>query len=183
MVEVVITADKTIMKIKYLACAMLMTLSIGASGQAVIIGKTYDSQANGYITLYSSGCRDSRYSNSLPFHWEATDARGAIVNAPGGQPMIGCYALNQQTSEVILGANGHSMPLPFSGFAITSNQNPGGGIMDFLRAIGDGVQRAADYANKSSAATQRNTVNLTPGLTGGNTMNCTPDGRGGYNCR
>lgn len=178
-----ITADKAIMRINYLACTLLMTLSFGAFAQAVIIGKTYDAQANGYITLYSSSCRDSRYSSSLPFHWEATDSRGAIVNAPGGHPMIGCYALNQQTSEVILGANGHSMPLPFSGFAIASNQNPGGGIMDFLRAIGDGVNRAATYYNNSAAQTQRNTTNLTPGMTGGNTMSCTPDGRGGYNCR
>lgn len=171
------------MKLKRLIPMLALVLSIDAAPQSVVIGKTYDSQANGYITLYSSGCRDSRYSSSLPFHWEATDARGAIVNAPGGQSMIGCYALNQQTSQVILGANGHSMPLPFSGFAIASNQTPGGGILDFLRAIGEGVQRAADYANKSSAATQRNITNLTPGMTGGNTMNCTPDGRGGYNCR
>ncbi len=84
----------------------------------------------------------------------------------------------------MLNANGHVMPLPFSGFNIGTNQAPGGGgILDFLRAIGDGVQRAATYYNNSAAQTQRNTTNLTPGLTGGGTMNCTPDGRGGYNCR
>jgi hypothetical protein len=171
------------MILKRLISSAALILSIDVAAQAVVIGKTYDSEANGFITLYSSGCTDPRYSSSLPFHWEATDTRGLIINAPGGQPMVGCYALNKQTSQVILGANGHSMPLPFSGFAIASNQSPGGGIMDFLRAIGDGVLRGADYANKSAAQTQRNTTNLTPGLTGGNTLNCTPDGRGGYNCR
>ena len=105
------------------------------------------------------------------------------MNAPGGQLMIGCYSLDQQTSQVMLNANGQVMPLPFSGFAIASNQSPGGSIYDFLRAIGGGINRATNYYNNSAAQTQRNTTNLTPGLTGGNQMSCTPDGRGGYNCR
>ncbi|MBU3580782.1 hypothetical protein ICN19_01985 [Polynucleobacter sp. AP-Capit-er-40B-B4] len=171
------------MKKKYLVLLTLAFLCNEVMAQAAVIGRTYDSQANAYFTLYSSGCRDSRYSSSYPYHWEATSPNGAVLTAQNGQQMIGCYALNQQTSQVLLNANGHEMPLPFSGFAIASNQNPGGGILDFLRAIGDGVNRAATYYNNSAAQTQRNTTNLTPGMTGGNTMNCTPDGRGGYNCR
>jgi hypothetical protein len=161
----------------------LLLSSAEVMAQATIIGRTYDSDANGYVNLYSSGCRDSKFSNAYPFHWEATNASGVVMNAPSGQQMVGCYALNQQTSQVILNINGTVMPLPFSGFEMASNQNPGGGIMDFLRAIGDGITRAANYYNNSAAQTQRNTTNLTPGMTGGNQMNCTPDGRGGYNCR
>ena len=171
------------MNIRNLVAIFFVVIGSEAMAQAAIIGRTYDSDANGYVTLYSSGCRDSRFSSAYPFHWEATNASGVVMNAPSGHPMIGCYALNQQTSQVMLNANGNVMPLPFSGFAIASNQSPGGGIMDFLRAIGDGVTRAANYYNNSAAQTQRNTTNLTPGLTGGNTMNCMPDGRGGYNCR
>jgi hypothetical protein len=171
------------MKIKYVFGFVLALIGAEAIAQAAVIGRTYDSQANAYFTLYSSGCRDSRFSSAFPFHWEATNPSGAVLNAPSGQPMIGCYALNQQTSQVMLNANGQVLPLPFSGFAIASNQTPGGGILDFLRAIGDGVNRATTYYNNSAAHTQRNTTNLTPGMTGGNTMNCTPDGRGGYNCR
>ncbi|BDT74879.1 hypothetical protein PKF022_05440 [Polynucleobacter sp. KF022] len=171
------------MKRKYLTLTTLAFLCCEVMAQAAVIGRTYDSQANAYFTLYSSGCRDSRFSGSFPFHWEATSPNGVVLNAPSGQPMVGCYALNQQTSQVMLNANGQVLPLPFSGFAIASNQTPGGGILDFLRAIGDGVGRASNYYNNSAAQTQRNTTNLTPGLTGGNTMNCTPDGRGGYNCR
>ena len=59
----------------------------------------------------------------------------------------------------------------------------GGSAGSIFQAVLDGIKRAADYANKSAADTQRNTVNLTPGLTGGNRVNCTPDGRGGYNCK
>lgn len=168
---------------KLVTALLASFISFGAIAQAAVIGRAYDSDVNGFITLYSSVCRDGRFKSSYPFHWEATNSNGAVVSAPNGQPMIGCFALNQQTSQVMLNANGQVLPLPFSGFAIASNQTPGGGILDFLRAISDGVNRAANYYNNSAAQSQRNTTNLTPGLTGGNTLNCTPDGRGGYNCR
>jgi hypothetical protein len=171
------------MNIKNFAAIIFVVIGSDAMAQAAIIGRAYDSDVNGYLTLYSSGCRDSRFNATYPFHWEATNASGVVLNAPAGQPMVGCYALNQQTSQVMLNVNGQVMPQPFSGFSIASNQNSGGGILDFLRAIGDGVNRAAAYSNNSAAQTQRNTINLTPGMTGNNSMNCTPDGRGGYNCR
>ena len=171
------------MNIRSIIATFFVAIASDAMAQAAVIGRTYDSDVNGYVTLYSSACRDGRFKAAYPFHWEATNSSGVVMNAPSGQPMVGCYALNQQTSQVMLNANGQVLPLPFSGFAIASNQNPGGGILDFLRAIGDGVNRAATYYNNSAAQTQRNTTNLTPGMTGGNTMNCTPDGRGGYNCR
>jgi hypothetical protein len=173
---------------------VLLVLSFGSAlaqnnknqpTQPIVIGKTFDPEANGNVTLWSSGCRDSRYSSSFPFYWEATRANGSIATAPGGQAMVGCYSLNQQTSRVMLNVNGQVMPLEFSSFNIGINQSPGGGgILDFLRAVGDGLNRAATYYNNSAAQTQRNTTNLTPGMTGGNnSMNCIPDGRGGYNCR
>lgn len=171
------------MIIRNLAAILSIIVGSNSIAQPSIIGRGYDNEANAYFTLYSSGCRDARFSGSYPFHWEATNPSGVVMNAPNGQPIIGCYNLNQQTSQVMLNANGNIIPLPFSGFSIASNQTPGGGILDFLRAIGDGVTRAATYYNNSAAQTQRNTTNLTPGMTGGNSVNCTPDGRGGYNCR
>ena len=117
-----------------------------------------------------------------------------------GRTVEGCWSYNQSTQQIdhyFFAPINQSALLPYSGFNLTtariadafnlnnspSSQASGGGIVEFLRAAGDGLNRATTYWNNSAAQTQRNTTNLTPGLTGGNQMNCVPDGRGGYNCR
>jgi hypothetical protein len=62
-------------------------------------------------------------------------------------------------------------------------QGGGGENKSFFQSFAEGLQRATTYWNNSANETQRNTTNLTPGLTRGNGMNCTPDGKGGYYCK
>lgn len=142
-----------------------------SSGPGNVMGQTFDSEANGNIFLYDGPCKLNNYRNSYPFQWDAKRAdNGAFIGE-------GCYSVNQQTQQVFLmGSTGKAASLPLSTFQ-------GGGNKSWFQSVGEGVQRAAKYLNDSAAQTQRNTTNLTPGLTGGNQMNCVSDGRGGYNCR
>jgi hypothetical protein len=136
-----------------------------------VIGQSFDNQANGNIFLYDGPCTIDNYRSSYPLRW---DAKNASSGAHMGE---GCYSLNQQTQQVFLiGPNGKPMSLPLANFQ-------GGGNKSFFQSFSEGLQRATTYWNNSAAETQRNTTNLTPGLTGGNSMNCTPDGRGGYFCK
>ena len=86
--------------------------------QPAIIGRTFDPESNVYFTLYSSGCKDSQYSGAYPFHWEASNLSGGIVNFPNGQIVAGCYVLDEQSSRVMLNVYGFVMPRPFSSFKI-----------------------------------------------------------------
>ncbi len=141
------------------------------AGPGNIIGQAYDGDAKGNIYLYDGSCRIPSYKGRYPLRW---DAKRADNGASIGE---GCYNVNQQQVTMVA-TTGMTASRPMSMFQGGS----GGGSV--FQSVLDGIKRAADYANKSAADTQRNTVNLTPGMTGGsNSMNCTPDGRGGYNCR
>lgn len=136
-----------------------------------VIGQGFDNQVNGNIFLYDGPCRVDSYRSSYPLRWEAKNA------SSGAYMGEGCYSLNQQTQQVFLiGPNGKPVTQPLANFQ-------GGGNKSLFQSFSEGLQRATTYWNNSAAETQRNTRNLTPGLTGGNSMNCTPDGRGRYNCR
>lgn len=141
------------------------------AGPGNIIGQAYDADGNGNIYLYDGPCRIPSYRSSYPLRWDAKRAdNGAFIGE-------GCYNVNQQ-QVMMVATTGMTASRPMSVF------QGGGGSGSVFQSVLDGIKRAADYANKSAADTQRNTVNLTPGMTGGNnSMNCTPDGRGGYNCR
>lgn len=134
-----------------------------------VIGQTFDSQANGNIYLYDGPCKLPNYSGNYPLRWDAKRAdNGALIGE-------GCYTVNQQQVTMIA-TTGLTVSRPMSLFQ-------GGGNKSVFQSFAEGLQRATTYWNNSAAETQRNTTNLTPGMTGGNGMNCTPDGRGGYNCR
>ena len=143
------------------------------AGPGNVIGQAYDSDGNGNIYLYDGPCRIPSYRGSYPLRWDAKRAdNGAFIGE-------GCYNVNQQ-QVMMVATTGMTASRPMSVF----QGGGGGGGGSVFQSVLDGIKRAADYANKSAADTQRNTVNLTPGMTGGNnSMNCTPDGRGGYNCR
>lgn len=150
-----------------------LTVTAGKSQAPIsagnVIGQTFDNQANGNIYLYDGPCKFPNYAGAYPLRWDAKRAdNGAFIGE-------GCYSVTQQQVTMIA-TTGLTVSRPMSVFQ-------GGGNKSFFQSISEGIQRAADYANKSSAETQRNTTNLTPGLTGGGNMSCTPDGRGGYNCK
>ncbi|BDT74878.1 hypothetical protein PKF022_05430 [Polynucleobacter sp. KF022] len=138
------------------------------AGPGNVIGQTFDSQANGNIYLYDGPCKLPNYAISYPLRWDAKRADNGSFIAEG------CYTLNQQQVTMIAGT-GLTVSRPMSLFQ--------GGGKSVFQSFSEGLQRATTYWNNSAAETQRNTTNLTPGMTGGNGMNCTPDGRGGYNCR
>lgn len=139
------------------------------AGPGNVIGQTFDSQANGNIYLYDGPCKLPNYSSNYPLRWDAKRAdNGAFIGE-------GCYTVNQQQVTMIA-TTGLTVSRPMSVFQ-------GGGNKSIFQSFGEGLQRATTYWNNSAAETQRNTTNLTPGMTGGGGMNCTPDGRGGYNCR
>jgi hypothetical protein len=143
------------------------------TGGGKVIGSTFDSEANGNIFLYDGACQLPNFSSNYPMRWDAKRAdNGAFIGE-------GCYSVNQQSNQVfIIASTGKTASLPMSAF-----QGGGGENKSFFQSFAEGLQRATTYWNNSANETQRNTTNLTPGLTGGNRMNCTPDGRGGYNCR
>ena len=154
--------------------------------QGAIIGKTFDPEANGYIVLLDVLCNInglSEYNNTKTLYWKATDQNGLLMKAQSGEVMQGCYKLLPDTQQVVLLAPGGQVTLPYSSFGFGQNNSNNGGGGNFIQSFIEGLGRATTYWNNSAAQTQRNTTNLTPGMTGGNGMNCTPDGRGGYYCK
>lgn len=143
--------------------------SQSAARPARVIGQTFDNQANGNIFLYDGPCRLANFASNYPMRWDAKRAdNGALIGE-------GCYTVNQQQVTMIA-TTGLTVTRPMSLFQ-------GGGSKSVFQSFSEGLQRATTYWNNSAAETQRNTTNLTPGLTGGSGMNCTPDGRGGFNCK
>ena len=143
------------------------------TGGGKVIGSTFDSEANGNIFLYDGACQLPNFSTNYPMRWDAKRAdNGAFIGE-------GCYSVNQQSNQIfIVASTGKTASLPMSAF-----QGGGGENKSFFQSFAEGLQRATTYWNNSANETQRNTTNLTPGLTRGNGMNCTPDGRGGYYCK
>ena len=169
-------------KLIFLSLALLSNIVVAQQ----IVGRAYDSQANGYVVLHNVLCTDqniSTYNNQKTLYWNAQNQNGQMLNGPNGDYMQGCYFLNPQAQQVILLVPGKQpFNMPYSAFNFGQANNNGGG--NVVQSVVDGLGRATTYWNNSANETQKNMQNLTPSVSGGNRgMNCTPDGRGGYNCR
>ena len=103
---------------------LVATTSIYA--QQDVVGKLYDSQANGYLTLYNRICPDSSiatYNNQRTLYWNATSQNGGVLNAQNGSQMQGCYLLSPASQQVIMLVVGAKEPMviPYSAFGFNQN--------------------------------------------------------------
>ena len=143
-----------------------------------VIGTRATPETGGRIFLYDSPCPVGylNASGNFPYKWESR-----LDNGNGAVQWTGCYAVNQQTQQVV-SINPPDGRVAYEPLSIYQGGNNNG--QSGAQSILDGLNRAANYWNNSANETQRNMQNLTPSFGGSNRgMNCTPDGRGGYNCR
>lgn len=143
------------------------------------IGRAYDDQNKVDLNLYDKECPQANNQGKFKFIWTSTKRGQRNYWA------VSCYGIDQKSqSVVLLMPDDRVINLPFSAFNLNQPaSSSGGSALGFFQGLSDSINRANKYWNDSAAQTQRNTTNLTPGMTSGGGMSCTPDGRGGYNCR
>lgn len=163
---------------KNLLALILCLQSTYVLSQSNIVGSRPTPETGGRIFLYNTPCPSPllNQNGSFPYKWESK-----LQDGNGSVQWTGCYRVDQQTQQIV-----SSNPDGIIGYEPISKYlggSAGNSVGSFFQSLNEGLRSATTYWNESAAQTQRNTTNLTPGMTGGNRMNCTPDGRGGYNCR